>query len=63
MRMGGSTQNTASTNTLTYVVDFQALPGGAVFLAGQTWNFQAWFRDVNPTATTNLSSGLAITFH
>lgn len=63
MRMGGSTQNTAASNMLTYAVDFQALPGGAVFLAGQTWNFQAWHRDVNPTATTNLSSGLAITFH
>ena len=28
---------------------------------GDTWNFQAWHRDVNPSATSNLTEGLEIT--
>ncbi|MEZ6002853.1 MAG: hypothetical protein R3F17_16835 [Planctomycetota bacterium] len=31
-------------------------------LAGQTWNFQAWYRDLNPTSTSNFTDGLAIDF-
>ncbi|MEM9802402.1 MAG: hypothetical protein AAGA20_18890 [Planctomycetota bacterium] len=37
------------------------IPNQAVF-AGQTWNFQAWFRDANPQVTSNFTDGLAITF-
>ena len=29
---------------------------------GATWNFQAWYRDDNPTPTANLTNGLSITF-
>ena len=63
IRFGGSLQNTGASNALGYVLDFGNLPGGSAFAPGQTWNFQAWFRDLNPAATTNLSSGLALTFH
>ncbi|MEL6713842.1 MAG: choice-of-anchor B family protein, partial [Planctomycetota bacterium] len=28
---------------------------------GDTWNFQAWHRDVNPSPTSNLTSGIEIT--
>ncbi|MDF1729601.1 MAG: hypothetical protein P1U53_17820, partial [Sulfitobacter sp.] len=31
-------------------------------LAGQTWYFQAWFRDVNPMDTSNFTDGLRVTF-
>jgi hypothetical protein len=44
-------------------IDFQSLPSGAAINAGETWKFQAWFRD--PPAGGlgfNLSDGLSITF-
>ena len=31
-------------------------------IAGETWNFQLWFRDGNPTPTSNFSDGLTVTF-
>ncbi len=31
--------------------------------AGSTWNFQVWYRDMNPDSTSNLSSALSVTFH
>ncbi|MFT4649413.1 MAG: hypothetical protein ACI9X4_002652, partial [Glaciecola sp.] len=31
-------------------------------LAGQTWYFQAWFRDSNPATTSNFTDGLRVTF-
>jgi hypothetical protein len=32
-------------------------------LAGQTWNFQCWFRDaVGGVATSNFTDGLSILF-
>ena len=30
---------------------------------GDTWNFQAWFRDKNPMPTSNFTDGLSITFY
>ncbi|MEE8468497.1 MAG: hypothetical protein V3T22_08585, partial [Planctomycetota bacterium] len=30
--------------------------------AGETWNFQAWFRDANPGSTSNFTDGVAVTF-
>lgn len=46
-------------------VDLTALPQGAGTVAvqpGETWHFQAWFRDANPGPTTNLTNSLSITF-
>ena len=38
-------------------------PTGLVsILSGQTWHFQAWYRDGNPTATTNFTSAASVTF-
>ena len=31
-------------------------------LPGDTWNFQAWFRDMNPGPTSNFTDGVAVTF-
>lgn len=30
--------------------------------AGQTWNFQLWYRDVNPSATSNWSDAVMVVF-
>ena len=39
-------------------------PSGAMAVAaGDTWNFQAWYRDANPGATSNFSDAVAVTFH
>ena len=32
------------------------------FAAGETWNFQAWYRDKNPTLTSNLTDAVSVTF-
>ena len=31
-------------------------------LAGETWNFQSWFRDQNPGSTSNFTDAVAVTF-
>ena len=37
-------------------------PGGAVAAqAGETWNFQAWYRDVNPGPTSNFTDAVSVT--
>jgi glucose/arabinose dehydrogenase len=46
----------------TLSTDLTDLPWGAAPNAGETWNFQYWTRDANPTATSNLSSAVAVTF-
>jgi len=30
--------------------------------AGSTWRFQTWFRDANPSVTSNFTDAIAITF-
>ena len=45
-------------------VDLNSFPppyNGAV-LAGQTWNFQVWFRDANPQPTSNFTNATSVTF-
>jgi hypothetical protein len=37
--------------------------GTTSILSGETWNFQAWFRDDNPTSTSNFSNAVAVTFN
>lgn len=38
-------------------------PNGTVpALPGETWNFQCWHRDLNPTATSNFTRGFSVTF-
>jgi hypothetical protein len=45
-------------------VPMQAIPLGAPtpILAGETWHFQFWHRDVNPAPTSNFSSAIGVTF-
>lgn len=46
----------------TLLTDLTDLPWGGPPSAGDTWNFQYWTRDANPTPTANLSSAVAVTF-
>ncbi len=54
--------NSGSTGSFSLALDLTDMPNGAIVLAGETWNFQAWFRDANPTNTSNFTDGLNITF-
>jgi len=47
---------------VSFAIDFANLPGGTTIQVGETWNFQLWYRDLNPTSTSNTSNGLAIAF-
>lgn len=53
-----------SAGTLTLAVDLGNLPTfpASAVQPGETWNFQAWYRDQNPGATSNFSEALGIMF-
>lgn len=61
-----SVLNTGLTGTMTLVLDLTNTPtpmGSTSVIAGQAWNFQAWFRDVNPGTTSNFTDALSVTFN
>lgn len=56
--------NSGALGSTSLVVDMQSLPTfptQAIF-AGQQWYFQAWHRDVNPTATSNFTEAVGVMF-
>jgi len=55
-------QNSGLDGAMEIDVDLTAIPGTGAVLMGDTWNFQAWFRDVNPQNTSNFSNAVSITF-
>jgi len=58
-------QNVLSTGpfgSFLLTVDLTAIPDHGPVLAGQTWNFTTWFRDMNPTSTSNFTNGYTIVF-
>ena len=57
--------NSGALGEFSLTLDLTAIPtssGTTAAMAGQTFNFQAWFRDVNPTPTSNFTDGLSILF-
>ena len=57
--------STGATGMFSIDVNLSALPsptGAIQVMAGQTWNFTAWYRDVNPMPTSNFTNGVSITF-
>ncbi|RKY16071.1 MAG: hypothetical protein DRQ55_18765 [Planctomycetota bacterium] len=61
----GQIQNSGSTGTFSLALDLDAVPTPAGIVAvqpGETWNFQAWYRDANPTTTSNFTDAVAVTF-
>lgn len=63
-RFGASLQSTGTDGTMHFQVDTDYLPlhPPQKFQPGETWHFQGWYRDHNPTSTSNFTDGLAITF-
>ncbi len=57
-------RNSGPTGSFELEVDLTSLPVNPVrsVLAGETWQFQAWYRDQNPHSTSNFTEGLAIPY-
>ena len=63
----GQVMNSGASGGLTLTVDLNAVPaatptGVVAVQAGETWNFQAWHRDVNPAPTSNFTDAVSVTF-
>lgn len=67
-QIGGFSQNVMSSGAggeFSLDVDTLSIPqpGGSVAIQpGETWSFQAWYRDKNPQRTSNFTDGVAILF-
>lgn len=60
----GTILNTGSSGSFELAIDLTAIPqmsSTVAGVAGETWRFQAWHRDVNPTATSNFTDVAAVT--
>jgi hypothetical protein len=55
---------TGSGGTVTVALDLTSFPMGpqVPVQPGETWNFQFWFTDSNPAATSNFTDGLSVLF-
>ena len=63
----GQVMNSGPSGSFTMSVDLNAVPaatptGVVAVQPGETWNFQAWHRDVNPAATSNFTDAVSVTF-
>jgi len=62
----GQIKNSGATGSFSLAIDNTRLPtptGPVAGVVGETWNFQAWYRDaVGGTATSNFTNGLAVTW-
>lgn len=65
-RFNANVVNSGALGEFSMAVDLTAVPEGGSFvsvLAGETWNYQAWFRDtLIGIPTSNLSDAISITF-
>jgi hypothetical protein len=58
----GQVDLTDAVGTRSYSVAWDDVPAAATIAPGETWNFQLWFRDTNPTVTSNTSNGIQVMF-
>ncbi len=62
----GQVMNTGTTGSFDLPLDLTQIPqptGFVAAVAGDTWNFQAWYRDSSGgVATSNFTDGLSVTF-
>lgn len=63
--VGGVIFNAGPGGSASVPIDLTSLPIGPSAVAampGETWYFQSWHRDVNPTATSNFTEAVEVTF-
>ena len=63
----GQIQNSGSNGIISLSLDLTQIPqptGFVTAMAGENWNFQAWYRDIGTSgsAVSNFSNGLSVTF-
>ncbi|MEZ6015345.1 MAG: hypothetical protein R3F49_09550 [Planctomycetota bacterium] len=61
----GQVQGAGATGTFSLPIDLTAMPtpfGAVVVQPGETWNFQAWYRNANPGPTSNFTDAVSVTF-
>ena len=61
----GQIKSAGTVGAFSLTLDLSAMPtptGLVTVAAGETWNFQAWYRDANPNITSNLTDGVSVTF-
>jgi hypothetical protein len=63
-RFNGQVMNSGSSGTISAVVDTLAVPVNPLtaIAGGETWHFQAWYRDLNPGTASNFTDAIAIGF-
>lgn len=61
----GQIQNSGASDTISLPVDLSQHPtptGAVQVMSGETWRFTSWYRDANPTSTSNFADGLECVF-
>ncbi len=61
----GQIKNSGSAGSFSLAIDLTSMPqpfGNVAVQPGETWNFQAWYRDANPGATSNFTDAVSVTF-
>ncbi len=64
-RHHASLQSSSFVGYMEFTLDLTNVPtpaGPTTIQAGQTWNFQCWFRDNNPGSTSNFSDAVSVQF-
>ncbi len=60
-----SVLNSGAVGTYALALNLTALPqptATVAVMAGETWNFQSWYRDANPGVTSNFTDAVSVTF-
>jgi hypothetical protein len=57
----GSILSSGPTGTFSFAPNLTNLPQGVVFMIGETWDFQAWYRD-GAAGTSNFTDGIEVMF-
>jgi len=61
-RFASQVQNSGANGAFDIAIDLTNIPNFGAVVAGETWSFQCWYRDVNPTSTSNFTDGLEVVF-
>ncbi|MDE0915851.1 MAG: hypothetical protein OSB57_11820, partial [Planctomycetota bacterium] len=58
----GAHLSSGAQGTFSFSPNHTNLPQGVAFQIGETWSFQGWYRDKNPTKTSNFTDGIEVMF-